>query len=55
MNFVQNLEMTHIAGDGGGGAHVICVIMMHCVWKPICDLYLNTFVAFEKMDPHNYD
>ena len=51
MDFVKNMKMIHIVGGGGGG-HVICIIMTHCVRKSICD---NTFVAIEKMEPHNYD
>ena len=29
--------MTQIAGDGGGGCQVLCVIMTQCVRKLICD------------------
>ena len=57
MDFVKNLEMTHIVGDERRGGYVICVIITHCVRKSICDspLYLNTFVTIEKMEPHNCD
>ena len=37
--FVKILRMTHMAG--GGGSHLVCVIMTHCAQKSICDLPLN--------------
>ena len=38
MDFVEDLEMTHVVGGGGGGeSHVVCVIMTHCVQDSICD------------------
>ena len=41
INFVENLEMTQIAG--GGGDHILCVIMTQCVRKSIYDSPLNLF------------
>ena len=51
MDFVKDLEVTHIAGVGERGSHVVCVIMTHCVRKSICD----SPHTFEKMEPRNYD
>ena len=46
IDFVENLEMTQIAGCGvcvcvgGGGGHVVRVIITQCVRKSMCDLSL---------------
>ena len=37
----------------GGGGHLSCVIMAHCVRKPICDSHLKhdvTLMANDKID-----
>ena len=39
--FAENLEMTQIAGGGGG--QVLYVIMTQCVRKSICDSPLIAF------------
>ena len=56
MDFVENLEMTHIV-RGRGGRHVICVIMTITYVNRYVShaLYFNTFVTIEKMEPYNYD
>ena len=38
IDFVENLEITQIAGDG---AHVLCVILTKCIRKSMCDSPLN--------------
>ena len=57
MNFAENLEMTQVVSDGGMG-----VMLFVSSWRTTYEnryvthpLHLNTFVAIEKMEPHNYD
>ena len=51
MDFVENLEMTHIVR---GGVTFICVIAYENRFVTH-SLYRNTFLTIEKMEPHNYD
>ena len=56
MDFVKNLEVTHIVGGGGREScylfHYDKLYENRCVAHP---LYLNTFVTIEKIEPRNYD
>ena len=44
--------MAHMLGDGGG-SHLVCGIMMHCVRKSICDLSLKHYVPDLPLCPYN--
>ena len=57
MDFVKNLEVTHIVGGGGMG-----VMLFVSFWQIAYEnryvahpLYLNIFVTIEKIEPRNYD
>ena len=55
MDFVKNLEVTHIVG--GGGTEVM--LFHYDALRTKIDMwltpYLNIFVTIEKMEPRNYD
>ena len=56
MDFVRNLEMTHIVRGGVGFmlfASLLCIMYVHRYGTH--PLYLNTFVAIEKLEPYNND
>ena len=57
MNFVKNLEVTHIVG-GGGGEFMLFVSLWRIAYENqnvAHPLYFNIFVTIEKMEPRNYD
>ena len=57
MNFVKNLDVTHIVG-GGGGEFMLFVSLWRIAYENqnvAHPLYFNIFVTIEKMEPRNYD
>ena len=57
MDFVKNLEVTHIGGGGGEGV-MLFISLWHIAYENLYvddPLYLTTFVTIEKLEPCNYD